>query len=187
MKPQYSISLILIWKVADVEARHLNAANIVPMHLLLALSKVVDLDLPELVSKDSPDRDEILEEYLREVRKIRTVFRAARVDPKVLRRRLRGVADKDRITMAAEGRLRRSAAAREVFAEAEQFAQVGDGIVFPIHLLYATLMAGDADRDGLFKELKIDKKRLLESVKGEVLSRAGKPSAMKSNSRTKWN
>jgi hypothetical protein len=148
---------------------------------------VIDLDLPALVPKESPDRDEVLEELLREVRKLRTIFRSANVDAKILRRRLRGVAMNVRFSLGESGRLRRSPAAREVFAEAEQFSQIGDATVYPVHLLYATMMVRDADRDALFKELKIDKSRLIETVKSEVFSRAGKSPSMKSNSRTRWN
>ena len=132
MNPQYAVSLVLVWQVADAEARHLKSPNIEPMHLLLALCKVVDLDLPALVSKDSPDRDGVLEELLREVRKLRTIFRTSNVDAKILRRRLRGVALKDRFSLGESGRLRRSPAAREIFAAAEQFAQIGDATVYPI-------------------------------------------------------
>lgn len=187
MKAQYSISLILVWQVADAEARHLKASNIEPMHLLLGLCKVVDIDLPEFVSKDSPDRDAVLEELLREVRKLRTVFRSAKVDAAILRRRLRGVAMKDRLSLAESGRLRRSHAAREVFAEAEQYSQLGGNTVYPVHLLYASLTNADADRDALFEELSIDKGLLIDIVKTEVISRVGKSHSMKSNSRTRWN
>src|SRR5881396_287718 len=82
MKSRHSNSLILIWRLAEFEARHLDTSTIEPTHLLLGLCKVVDLDLPELVAKDSPNRDEVLEELLRDVRKLRTVFRAAGLDAK---------------------------------------------------------------------------------------------------------
>ena len=52
------------------------------------LCKVVDLDLPELMPKDLPERVEVLEEFLREVRKLRTAFRAAGSDAKTFRGRV---------------------------------------------------------------------------------------------------
>ena len=81
---KHSASLILVWRVAEFEARHAKASTIEPTHLLLGLCKVVDLDLPEFVAKDAPDRDEVLEELLREVRRLRTVFRAAGLDAKTV-------------------------------------------------------------------------------------------------------
>ena len=187
MKSRHSSSLILIWRVAEFEARHLNASTIEPTHLLLGLCKVVDLDLPELVSKDSPDRDEVLEELLREVRKLRTVFRAAGLDAKTFRRRLRRTSPERRFSLTESERLRRSSAAKQVFADAEHFAQLGSVTVYPTHLLYATLLAEDKHRDATLAELEIEKKRLMSVAKREVvMPQLGLASASK-KARTRWN
>jgi ATP-dependent Clp protease ATP-binding subunit ClpA len=187
MKSRHSSSLILIWRVAEFEARQQNATTIEPTHLLLGLCKVVDLDLPELVSKDSPDRDEVLEELLREVRKLRTVFRAAGLDARAFRRRLRRASPDRRFSLAESERLRRSPAAKQVFADAEHFAQLGSGTVYPVHLLYATLLAKDEHRDTTLGESNIEKKRLLNVAKREVLvPHLGSPSGSKQQ-RTRWN
>jgi ATP-dependent Clp protease ATP-binding subunit ClpA len=187
MKSRHSSSLILIWRVAEFEARHQNASTIEPTHLLLGLCKVVDLDLPELVSKDSPDRDEVLEELLREVRKLRTVFRAAGLDAKAFRRRLRRASPERRFSLDEAERLRRSPAAKLVFADAEHFAQLGSSRVYPVHLLYATLLADDEHRDGTLEELNIDKKRFLNVAKRQVvMPQLGSTSGSKKE-RTSWN
>lgn len=187
MRSGHSSSLILIWRVAELEARHQSASTIEPTHLLLGLCKVVDLDLPGLVSKDSPDRDEVLEELLREVRKLRTIFRAAGLDAKTFRRRLRCAAPERRFSLAESKRLRRSSAAKQVFADAEHFAQLGSGTVYPVHLLYATLLAEDKHRDATLAELEIEKKRLMSVAKREVvMPQLGFASASK-KARARWN
>lgn len=187
MKSRHSNSLILVWRVAEVEAHQLKAPAIEPTHLLLGLCKVVDLDLPDLVSKDAPDRDEVLEELLREVRRLRTVFRTAGLDAKTFRRRLRRPFPERRFTLAESERLHRSSAAKRAFADAEHFAQLGGSPVYPVHLLYATMLAEDEHRDTTLTELNIDKKRLLTVAKREVLvPRAGSTSASK-RERTRWN
>lgn len=187
MKSRHSNSLILVWRVAEFEARHLNASTIEPTHLLLGLCKVVDLDLPELVSKDSPDRDEVLEELLREVRRLRTIFRAAGLDAKTFRRRLRRPSRERRFSLDDSERLRRSTAAKRVFADAEHIAQLGSGTVYPIHLLYATLLVEDEHRDATLAEVNADKKRLLTVAKREVvMPQLGSASASK-KARTRWN
>jgi Clp amino terminal domain, pathogenicity island component len=187
MKPRHSASLILVWRIAEFEARHLNAATIEPTHLLLGLCKVVDLDLPELVSKDAPDRDETLEELLREVRRVRTVFRVAGVDPKRLRRRLRRASPERRFSLARSERLRRSSVAREIFADAEHFAQIGNQAVYPVHLLYASLLVEDEDRDATLTDLDISKKRLLGVAKRDALTfQIDSVSATKA-ARMRWN
>src|SRR5260221_6710788 len=77
MKPRHSDSLILVWQLAELEARHLNSPTIEPTHLLLGILRSVDVDLLALFANHSPNRDEILEEALREVRRLRTVFETA--------------------------------------------------------------------------------------------------------------
>jgi ATP-dependent Clp protease ATP-binding subunit ClpA len=187
MKSRHSNSLVLVWRVAEFEARHQNSSTIEPMHLLLGLCKVVDLDLPELVSKESPDRDEVLEELLREVRKLRTIFRAAGLDAKILRRHLRGALPKRRFSFDKSERLRRSSAAKQVFADAERFAQLGSGTVYPVHLLYATLLTEDNQRDAALAELKIEKNRVMSVSKREVVTpQIGSASGSK-RARTRWN
>jgi Clp amino terminal domain, pathogenicity island component len=187
MKARHSNSLILVWRLAEFEARHSNASTIAPVHLLLGLCKVVDVDLPSIVSKNTPDRDDVLEELLREVRKLRTIFRVAGVDAKTLRRRLRGASPKGRLSFPESERLRRSLPAKQIFADAEHFAQVSNGTVYPVHLLYVTLLADDAYRDATLAELKIDKKRLLTVAKREVLTfQIGSASGTKA-ARARWN
>jgi Clp amino terminal domain, pathogenicity island component len=187
MKLRHSASLILVWRVAEFEARHLNASTIEPAHLLLGLCKVVDLDLPELVSKDAPDRNEILEELLREVRRLRTIFRVAGVDAKTLRRRLRRTSRERRFSFDESERLRRGRAAKIAFTDAEHFAELGNCAVYPVHLLYASLLAEDKDRDARFAELKIDRKRLLSVTKREVLTFQVDPMSGTKGARARWN
>ena len=187
MKSRHSNSLILVWRVAEFEARHQKASVIEPTHLLLGLCKVVDLDLPQFVSKDSPDRDEVLEELLREVRKLRTVFRTADLDAKIFRRRLRRPSPDRRFALGESELLHRSSSAKRVFTDAEHFAQLGGGSTYPIHLLYATLLAEDEQRDKTFTELGIDKKRLLNVAKREVLMPQIGSSSASRKERTRWN
>ena len=187
MKVRHSDSLILIWRVAEFEARQLKASTIEPTHLLLGLTKSVDLDLTTVISKDAPDRDEVLEELLREVRKLRTVFRAAGLDAKTFRRKLRRASPERRFALDDSERLRRSSAAKQVFTDAEHFAQLGSSAVYPVHLLYATLLAEDKHRDATLAELNVEKKRLLTVSKREVLTPQPGSASSSKKERTRWN
>jgi hypothetical protein len=187
MSTQHSYSLILIWRIAEFEARHLKASTIDPTHLLLGLCKVVDVDLPACVSKDTPDRNDVLEELLREVRKLRTVFRTAGLDAKVFRRRLRRFSPERRFSLDDSEGLRRSPAAKRVFAGAEQFAQLGSSVVYPAHLLYATLLAEDEHRDATLAQLQIDKVRFLTAAKKQILFPQPGFSSGSKKERTRWN
>ncbi len=166
---RHSDSLILIWRLAELEARQLRASAIEPTHLLLALCKSVDLDLPCLVSKDSPDRDDVLEELLREVRRLRTIFRAAGLDARTFRRALRRMSGGNRSSRSESPRLRRSKAARQVFSDAERFAAVTGSLVFPAHLLYAVALLDDQLCDGQMEQLGVDRQRLRELAKRDVM------------------
>jgi ATP-dependent Clp protease ATP-binding subunit ClpA len=170
MRGKQSESLYLVWRIAELEARQLKATNIAPHHLLLALSKCVDLDLTALVPKDTPKRDDILEQLLREVRRIRTIFRVADFDAKTFRRRLRKLSPEVRFDQNDPDPLHRSPETKKLFAEAQHFAELSDQVVYPVHLLLAVLCTTEASSDDVMRQLGIDKKRLEKITKREVFS-----------------
>jgi hypothetical protein len=169
MKARHSDSLVLTWQVAELEARRLHAPFIEPNHLLIGLCKIVDVDLTSLVTKDMPDRDAILEELLREVRRVRTVFRTAGVDACTLRRRLRRTCEGSHDALVPKGRLHRTQASKDVFADAEHFAEIAGSAVFPIQLLYALLLSKDGERDEVLADEGIAVKRFQDAAKRETL------------------
>jgi len=178
---------MLVWRVAEFEARHAKASTIEPPHLLLSLCKVVDLDLPEFISKEAPDRNEILEEMLREVRKLKTVFRTAGLDAKIFRRKLRRTLPEPRFSLDDSKRLRRSPTAKQIFADAERYAQLGNGVVFPVHLLYAVLQAKDEHRDATLTEVNIEMNRLITVCSRSIFGKQSDTASSSSKARTRWN
>ena len=173
MSAKKSESLLLIWQIAELQARQLSAENIEPHHLLLALSKSVDLDLTTLVPKDSANRDEILEQFLREIRRIRTIFRVAGFDAKNFRRKLRKIlpAMPEKRFVLPEGEpLHRSAATKKLFTEAQHFAELSDQVIYPVHLLLAVLCTQDQYSDDVMRQLDIDKPHLEKIAKREIFT-----------------
>lgn len=77
----------------------------------------------------------VLEECLREIRKLRTVFRTAQVDPMLLRRNLRRSQPERRFQLDESERLRRTPEAKRVFADAEHFAELTVGRAYQGHIL----------------------------------------------------
>lgn len=173
MKPSPSHSLLLVWQIAEMETRHLHTEVIAPHHLLIGLCKIVDVDLPSLLPKDAPDRDAILEELLREVRRVRTVFHTTKIDPRTLRRNLRRASEGSHDVALPKGTLHRTTASKDVFADAERFAEVAGSPVFPIHLLYALVLTKDLDRDAVLSDLGCSLARLVAATKQETLRGAG--------------
>jgi len=184
---KHSTSLILVWRVAEFEARHAKSSTIEPVHLLLGLCKVVDLDLTQFMAKDAPDRDEMLEELLREVRTLRTIFRAVGLDVRTFRRKLRRASPDRRFILDDTERLRRSSSAKRIFLDAEHFAQLGNCAVFPVHLLYATLLTDDENRDATLAELNVETKRLLAVSKRRVFGKQMGSISPSARARTRWN
>lgn len=187
MTPSHSQSLLLVWRVAELEAQRLKAPFLEPSHLFLGLCKIVDLDLPALVTKETPDRDAVLEELLRETRRLREVFRKGALDAQTFRRRFRQVLSTGSSVMETRGRLHRTDDAKDVFAEAERTACLADGTVFPLHLLLALLKNKDAARDEVLTELKIDKRRFLEAAQKGAIPKRDPAAAASSKDKTRWN
>ncbi len=187
MKPSHSTSLLLIWRVAELEARNLKAPFLEPSHLLLGLCKIVDLDLPELISKETPDRDAVLEELLRETRRLREVFRKAAFDPQKFRRSFRKILTTGSSVMETRGRLHRTDDAKDTFAAAERTACLGDGTVLPVHLLHALLAVTDSPRDKLLSELGTDKRCLEEAAKHAAMKCGQIAADPSSKDKTRWN
>lgn len=179
MKAKHSDSLILIWRLAELEARNVKAPTIEPIHLFLGLCKSVDIDLTAIVAKESPNRDEMIEEFLREVRRVKTIFRAAGLDARAFRRALRRKCVGLRIDVTETKSLHRSKASKQIFADAEQMAEVGHSVVFPVHLLSATIATKDEVRDDLMKQADVQLGQLKMAAIHEALSagQSKKPSA----------
>ena len=169
MKARHSDSLILIWQLAELEARHLHSPTIEPTHLLLGLCKSVNVDLPALFAENSPDRDEILEELLREVRRLRTIFVTAGLDACGFRRALRRQAGGRTSPPPEFQRLHRSKEAKQVFADAEHIAEIANCMVFPVHLLYAVLSSRDTTYANLMVRLGCNPERLQKVARREAM------------------
>jgi hypothetical protein len=122
-----------------------------------------------MVSKETPNRDKVLDELLHEIRRIKSVFRAAKLDAKIFRRRLRMSAADRELGLSNPDQIHRSKAAKKVFADAERLAALVDSNVYPAHLLYAVLLAEDDKRDGALAEIGIPMNDLQDDAKREVL------------------
>jgi ATP-dependent Clp protease ATP-binding subunit ClpA len=180
MKVQHSNSLLAVWRLAEMEANRLGAMELEPAHLLIGLTKAVDVDWIEAIDKETPDREELVEELLREIRKLRALLEHAGLNPTKTRRGLRQALANGR-GKDTDGRLHRGEAARKVFAEAEKLAALEGTTVYPRHLLQGI-------RGGARKQIK----DLLETagIEGTALERLAKlpsPAEKGSRNRIAWN
>ena len=80
-----------------------------------------------------------------------------------------------------------SSAAKQVFDEAENFAQIFSGAVYPLHLFYAGLLTDDELRDATLAELNVEKKHLLTVSKREVFGKQIVLASPSEKLRIPWN
>jgi hypothetical protein len=165
MSARHSNSLLFAWQVADLEAKRLHAAFLEPGHLVLGLCKCVDIDVIASFGSSVPNREALLEELLREFRRLRETFVRAGFDAMRFRRYYR--------TILPEGsagstppvvRLHRNDAAKDAFAAAERVAGVSDGVVYPIHLLYSLLAESDPQREKAIAAVGSNEARLRQTI-----------------------
>jgi hypothetical protein len=187
MKSRHSDSLVLVWQVAGMEAKQMVSAEIEPHHLFLGLCKVVDVEILDFLSKTLPNRNDVLEECLREIRRLRNVFKLSELDARILRRRLRASYGKDSLEAVEPGPLHRSERARKVFSMAERFADLTNFVVFPIHLLHAVLSVDDTKRDSSIAGLGIDKEALVRHAKAEMFNGDNVDAVRRAAQKTKLN
>ncbi len=168
MKAGHSHSLILIWRLAEHEAQQLGAQNIEPTHLLLGLCKAVDVDLRAIVPTGAIDFDLVLEELLREVRRLRNVFQITSLDVRTFRRALRSRIGGGRLCPSELQFLHRSECSKQIFDQAGKFAEMSDSLVYPVQLLYALVSIQDEQRDSLLKEMGVDLTNLVKAAKHAI-------------------
>ncbi|SRR5258706_7948102 len=141
-------SLVLVWHIADIEARHLGSRQIEPSHLFLGLLKAVDLDLEKALARATGID---LPSVLAETEFLRSCFGEYDLDTTRIRRRFRRYLKKGE-PIDVGIRLRRSQKAREVFALAEKLAAPSGGMVHPLHLAVALLQLQDGSIESILEE-----------------------------------
>lgn len=188
MQPRHSNSLLFVWQVADLEAKRLHAAFLEPAHLLLGLCKCVDVDVLASIPSSAPQREALLEEMLREFRRLREAFASAGFDAMRFRRHYRTVLPEGSAGLnPAVVRLHRTDAAKDVFMEAEKTLSVSDGVVYPIHLLHALLAEADPQREKAMAAIGLSEARLRKTIKEHLFAQQNLKSPTPDMPNPQWN
>ena len=122
----------------------------------------MDVDWIDAVSKETADREAILEELLREMRTLREELDKLGLEPRKLRRRLRRALARQGENGNKE-KLRRGAEARQAFKAAEKIATLAQSPVYPKHLLHGIAVAGSETLLGLLKEMGFETEPILKA------------------------
>jgi hypothetical protein len=165
---RHSDSLILVWKIAEAEARNLGSVEIEPVHLFLGLLKIVDISAGFVAEYFQKGRQESIEASTYDIFVLRATFADAGLESTPLRQelrlRLRNSSEK------SSGRLRRSNEARMVFREAESAALL---IVRPINLLSALLTARIPALEAFLSEVGLNYPDLVTVVQTSARTNGG--------------
>jgi ATP-dependent Clp protease ATP-binding subunit ClpC len=152
----YSPSIILVWNIAAIEARTGRSTEIDPVHLLLGVCKLCDLDpdrfCPRPIRRDRTQRQEFEED----IATVRQWFAAWELDRTRFRRRLRSLISRSSTLKSPPGVMHRSDMSRGVFERAEELSilqSVQNPVVRPCHLLEALLELPTTPWEGLLAEM----------------------------------
>ncbi|MCK5544856.1 MAG: ATP-dependent Clp protease ATP-binding subunit [Desulfobulbaceae bacterium] len=125
----YTDSIDLVWRIAAWEADWLNHEFIEREHVFDAFCK----------AHESLQNNET-KKIKKELMPILDVLQACDIDPKELRRRVRGYVGKGEYKRAEGEVIHRSEECKQYFAKAEETARAdGDAVVAPIHLMKTLL------------------------------------------------
>jgi hypothetical protein len=152
---RYADSLLLVWKLAELEAINLKSEQIHPPHFFLGLLKIVDIDLGKVLAKEGRvAEDGAVDEIERDVLLVRECFDEFGVNTTSARRMLRRILPRGMSESDLErGRLHRSSESREAFSGAERVAQVFfGGDVRALHMLFALLKNRNNNIDTILKD-----------------------------------
>ena len=135
---RHTDSLIFVWKIAEIEAKHLGSREIEPEHLFLGLLKSVDVDVSKVLSRTNRSS---LKQIECDVNLLRALFDEFLVDTTFMRRRLRKrITPQNPGTGTPSKRLRRSPKSRALFSRAEAVSEnASDGNVLLVHLMASIL------------------------------------------------
>ncbi len=138
---KYSKSLLLIWSLAELEAKNLKQENIHPAHFFLGILKSVEVDLVRILRKQS---EEVQLEIRKDILDLKSCVGEFISDITYTRRFLRNILPRDlQLSVERDSKLRRSRASRDVFHKCEQLYPSISREVLPIHLLSILLESND--------------------------------------------
>lgn len=139
---RHSETLLIAWRLAELEAANLRCAELDPEHFFLALLKLVELNVATILTENTTLTNQRIEQEMTFVRALAAAFEAVGLETTQTRRRLRRTLPRGSEPETAGAHLRRSALSREVFGTAElEASQRACELVEPLHLLTGIVAA----------------------------------------------
>jgi hypothetical protein len=136
---RHSDALLIAWRLAELEAANLRQGELEPVHFLLGLLKLVELDVHAILGDHSTLSKVRIRREKETVSRLGECFQAAGIDTTSTRRKLRRALPRGDAVLEKGEHVRRSALARQMFADAEGMVVTDDSVLEPLHLLAGLL------------------------------------------------
>jgi ATP-dependent Clp protease ATP-binding subunit ClpA len=149
---RHTKSLLLVWRIAELEALNLKQESIRPAHFFLGILKAVEIDLGKALKNQ---REEVFDEIKQDIADLKGCVGEFVLELTYTRRFLRGILPKGNDD-SSKDRLRRAKSARLVFGGAETLAKKTRSPVLPTHLLMALLESEDAQIKTVLEKFHVD-------------------------------
>lgn len=133
---RHSNTLLIAWRLAELEAANLRSAELEPIHFFLGLLKIGELEIESILEENTTLTNSQIRQEVASVHQMTSCFAHIGLETTKTRRRLRRSLPVGFETGGAERHIRRSQMSREVFTKAEKMVRNDNGdIVEPLHLL----------------------------------------------------
>ena len=116
---RHSDALLIAWRLAELEASNLRQNELEPLHFLLGLLKLVELDVSAILGNHSILSTERIRHETEMVSRLAACLKAGGIDTTLMRRKLRRALPRGNAAHEKGAHIRRSASARQMFADAE--------------------------------------------------------------------
>ena len=156
-------SIKIIWRIAEAEALHAGFSEITPAHFWIALCKVVDISVPDILQDAPPEIKDQESQIASDFKEIFCTFLLFSVSAKKLRRALRNQLGKGE--SAADVSLHRSDEARAAFKTASAIAKKAKVSMRPMHLLAAFAEQGSSLVENALTQMGFDGAFILRNIK----------------------
>jgi ATP-dependent Clp protease ATP-binding subunit ClpC len=139
---RHSNALLIAWRLAELEAANLRAAELEPIHFFLGLLKIGELEIEPILAENTTLTNPQIRREIESVQQMASSFSQVGLETTQSRRRLRHSLPSGSWAGEMGQHIRRSEQSRDLFAKAEGLAQKYDSAaVEPLHLLACIMNA----------------------------------------------
>jgi ATP-dependent Clp protease ATP-binding subunit ClpC len=175
---RHSNALLIVWRLAELEAANQRSAELEPVHFFLGLLKIGELDIEPILSESSTQTNSQIQREVESVQEMAACFSQVGLETTQTRRRLRRSLPTGSWAGEMGQHIRRSEDSRDLFTKAEALAvKYGSEMVEPLHLLVGIMDAQCSWVTAALERSGITENELYEAVIAALDGNANHPMA----------